>query len=216
ILEYDAQKHWLYVVRVGETDDEAGTLQIYDPDTQKVLLKYPVGLTPTDLVFDDTFVYISAFDSDMIAVIDKDDFSVQKIKTGKKPFKMALLDDTLYVINHNDNSLQVFGKKPGTYPLPYPGRPDNIVCAANRIIITSHTPDALHILSYAPDKNAFELVHKEEYPYGETTVDTDNSAFYLRGQFGDSIFEINQIKQDRNGRLWITDYLAGKLYIISK
>lgn len=215
ILKYDAQKHWIYIVRVGEIDNEAGSLQIYDLAAQKVLLKYPVGLTPTDLVFDDTFIYITAFDSDMIAVIDKDDFSVHKIKTGEKPFKMALLGRDLYVINHNDNSLQVFGKEPGTYPLPYPGRPDNIFAAGSALIITAHSPEALYILSFSPVKKSFELIHKEVYPYGETTVDTDNSAFYMRGQFGDGIFEINQIKQDRKGRLWVTDYLAGKLFIVS-
>ncbi|MCX6578925.1 MAG: hypothetical protein NT166_01920 [Candidatus Aminicenantes bacterium] len=214
ILKYDARKHWLYIVRVGETDDEPGSLQIYDLAAQKVLLKYPVGLSPTDLVFDETFIYISAFDSDMIAVVDKDDFSVQKIRTGKKPFKMAILDSALYVINHNDNSLQVFGKEPGTYPLPYPGRPDNICDAGGAVIITAHSPEAFYILSFSPVTKSFETVHKEMYPYGETTVDTDNSAFYLRGQFGDGIFEINQIKQDRKGRLWVTDYLSGKLFII--
>jgi hypothetical protein len=215
ILKYDGQKNWLYIVRVGETDDEAGSLQIYDPASQKILLKYPVGLTPTDLVFDETFIYISAFDSDMITVIDKDDFSVQKMKTGKKPFKMGLLNNTLYVINHNDNSVQIFGKNPCGYQIPYPGKPDNIFCTPDSIIITSHMADALHIVSFSPEEYIFELLHREEYPYGETTVDTDNSAFYLRGQFADGIFEINQIKQDRKGRLWVTDYLSGKLFIIS-
>ena len=216
ILKYDAQKNWLYIARVGETDDEAGLLQIYDLTSQKILLKYPVGLNPTDLAFDETFIYITAFDSDIIAVVDKDDFSVQKIRTGKKPFKMTLLGNTLYVINHDDNSLQVFGKEPGTYPLPYPGRPDNIFNAGGALIITAHSPETFYILSFSLDTKSFETIHKETYPYGETTVDTDNSSFYMRGQFGDGIFEINQIKQDRKGRLWITDYLSGKLFIISK
>lgn len=216
ILKYDAQKHWLYIVRVGETDDEAGSLQIYDLAAQKVLLKYPVGLTPTDLVFDDTFIYITAFDADTIALVDKDDFSVHKIKTGEKPFKMVLLGRDLYVINHNDNSLQVFGKESGTYALPYPGRPDNLCDAGGTLIITAHSPEAFYILSFSPDTKSFATIHKEVYPFGETTVDTDNSSFYLRGQFGDGIFEINQIKQDRKGRLWVTDYLSGKLFIISK
>jgi DNA-binding beta-propeller fold protein YncE len=215
ILKYDAQDHRLYIVRVGETDDEAGILQIYDLASQKVLLKYPVGLSPTDLVFDDMFIYITAFDSDTIAVVDKDDFSVHKIKTGEKPFKMALMGRDLYVINHDDNSLQVFGKEPGTYPLPCPGRPDAIFDAGGSLIITAHSPEALNILSFSPASKSFETIHRQMYPYGETTVDTDNSSFYLRGQFGDGIFEINQIKQDRKGRLWITDFLSGKLFIVS-
>jgi DNA-binding beta-propeller fold protein YncE len=214
ILKYDENKHWLYIVRLGETDEEPGILQIFDPETRKVLLKYPTGLTPTDLVFDNNTLYISNFDSDTIAAINKDDFSVQKLKTGRKPFKLALLNNTLYCINHNDNTLQSFGKEANIYPLPYPAKPSNLFSTGSQLIITAHTEDALHILSFCPREKSFKPVHKEVYPYGETTVDTNNSAFYLRGQFADGIFEINQIKQDKKGRLWITDYLSGKLFII--
>jgi len=217
ILKYDKKRHWLYIARVGEADEEPGILQIFDPESKKILLKYPSGLTPTDLVFDEDFIYIANFDSNTITTVKKDDFSVQKFKTGEKPFKLAPLKNTLYVINHNDNSLQAIeaGKEIKTYSLPYPGNPGNLFSTGKNLIITSHTPDALHILSFNPDNESFQLLHKEFYPYGETTVDTNNSAFYLRGQFADGIFEINQIKQDKKGRLWITDYLSGKVFIIS-
>ncbi len=218
ILEYDEKRHWLYIVRVGETDEEPGILQIFDLDSHKILLKYPTGLTPTDLVFDEDFIYIANFDSNTITSVKKDDFPVQKIKTGERPFKLAHLNNTLYVINHNANSLQAIKgeKEIKTYSLPYPGNPDNLSSTGKNLIITSHSTDALHILSFSPGKESFRLVHKEVYPYGETTVDTNNSAFYLRGQFADGIFEINQIKQDKKGRLWITDYLSGKLFIITR
>jgi len=216
ILKYDVDRHWLYIVRIGETDKEQGILQVFDLKTQKILLKYPTGQTPTDLVFNDTTIYIANFDSDSIAAVNKDDFSVQKLKTGKKPFKLALAGKTLYCINHNDNSLQAFGQGAGTYPLPFPGKPGNLFSSGNKPVITSHSSEALHILLFNPEKKSFELIHKEEYPYGETTVDTNNTAFYVRGQFADGIFEINRIKQDNNGRLWITDYLSGKLFIVSE
>jgi hypothetical protein len=219
LLEYDPQRHWLYIVRVGETDDEPGTLQILDLETQKTLLKYPTGRTPTDLVFDDSFVYIADFDSDTVTAVKKDDFSVQKFKTGKKPFKLAAVNDTLYCINHNGRSLQAFGKEPGTFPLPFPQesvKPSNLFGTGSALIVTAHAPDALYILSFSPAEKTFTLIHKEIYPFGETTVDTDNSAFYLRGQFGDGIFELNQIKQDKTGGFRVTDYLSGKLFIISK
>jgi DNA-binding beta-propeller fold protein YncE len=216
ILKYDKKRHRLYIVRVGETDEEIGILQIFDPDSHKILLKYPTGLTPTDLVFNEDFIYIANFDSNTITTVKKDDFSVQKIKTGQKPFKLALLNNTLYCINHNDNSLHAIEdeKEIKTYSLPYPGKPGNLFCTGKKLIITGHTSGALHILSFCPEKKSFQLVHKEVYPYGETTVDTNNSAFYLKGQFADGIFEINQIKQDKKARIWITDYLSGKLFII--
>ncbi|NIM15582.1 MAG: hypothetical protein GTO45_26695 [Candidatus Aminicenantes bacterium] len=216
ILKYDENRHWLYIVRVGETDGEPGILQIFDPETRNILLKYPCGLTPTDLVFDNNTIYIANFDSNTIAAVNKDDFSVQKLKTGQKPFKLALVNNTLYCINHNDNSLQSFQKETNTYPLPYPGKPGNLFSTGKRLIITSHTSSALYILSFHPREKSFKLVHKEVYPYGETTVDTNNTSFYVRGQFADGIFEINQIKQDKKGRLWITDYLSGKLFIFSE
>lgn len=219
LLEYDPQRHWLYIARVGETDDEPGTLQILDLETQKTLLKYPTGRTPTDLVFDDSFVYIADFDSDTVTAVKKDDFSVQKFKTGEKPFKLAVVNNTLYCINHNGRSLQAFGEEPGAFPLPFPQesvKPSNLSGTGSALIVTSHAPDALYILSFSPAEKTFTLIHKEIYPFGETTVDTDNSAFYLRGQFGDGIFELNQIKQDKTGGFRVTDYLSGKLFIISK
>jgi hypothetical protein len=58
------------------------------------------------------------------------------------------------------------------------------------------------------------LLHQANYPYGDTRFDTRNVSFYLNGQFGDAIFSITQGKTDQEGRLWITDFLSGKLFII--
>jgi DNA-binding beta-propeller fold protein YncE len=215
ILKHDSQNHCLYIARVGERDEEPGILQIYDLKSGAVLLKYPTGKTPTDLVFDASTIYISNFDSDTVTAVNKTDFSVQKLKTGEKPFKLALLDNVLYCLNHNGQSLQAFGGDTKTYPLPFPARPSALFASNSRLIVTAHTANTLYILSFSPAEKTFTLLHKEDYPFGETTVDTDNSAFYLRGQFGDGIFELNRITEDKAGRLWITDYLSGKLFIIS-
>ncbi len=216
ILKYDEDKNWLYIVRVGESNAEPGILQIYDLAGKKLKLSYPTGLTPTDLIFDGENIYIANFDSDTVTAVAKEDFSVQRYKTGEKPFKLALLGNDLYCINHNGKSLQVFKKAGGsqTYPLPHEGKSDNIFANQDKLIITGHSESTLYIDSFDPKSQSFETIHKSEYPFGETTVDTDNSSFYLRGQFGDGIFELNQIKQDKRGRLWITDYLSGKLFII--
>jgi DNA-binding beta-propeller fold protein YncE len=216
ILEYDPGTHWLYIARLGETNDEPGILQIYDINKEKTILTYPTGLTPTDLVFDDSFVYVANFDSDTIKAVGKKDFSIQTLNTGHKPFKLALLNNTLYCINHNDNTLQAFsnGKTTGTYPLPFPGKPSTLFSSGTELIITGHTAEALYIFTFHPTKKAVRQIHKESYPFGETSVDTDNSSFFIRGQFADGIFELNQVKQDKKDRLWISDYLSGKLFII--
>lgn len=216
ILEYDKNKNWLYIVRVGERDTDRGIFQIFDLKSKTELLKYPVGMTPTDLVFNEKKIYISNFDSDTVAVVDKVDFSVQKIRTGKKPFKLGLLNDNLYILNHQDNSLQVLGPDPTVFAIPFKGKPDNLFCKDREIIIASHNPKEFDVINFSPQKKNFSLIFSEDYPYGETSVNTNNTAFYVRGQFGDALFEINQIKMDKKGRIWITDYLSGKLFIVEK
>lgn len=214
IVKYDESRHWLYVVRLGETNEEPGILQIVDLNTKKTLLKYPVGLTPTDLVFDDKTIYISNFDSDTVTAVTKSDFSVQRFDTGEKPFKLAFLESELYCLNHNGNSLQSLTGNGKTYPLPFSGKPSQLFSTGKKLIITGHTADAFYIFSYAPSSASIKPVHKSSYPYGETTVDTDNTAFYVRAQFADAIFELNRIEQDASNRVWITDYLSGRLYIL--
>jgi hypothetical protein len=38
----------------------------------------------------------------------------------------------------------------------------------------------------------------------------------MTGQFGDAVFELNRMKTASDGRLWITDFLSGKLFILEK
>ncbi len=214
LLKYDEKKHWLYIVRVGETNHEPGIIQIYDLTTKKILFKSPVGLTPADLVFDETTIYIANFDDNNITLIDKNNFSIKNMATDAKPFKLTQLNGTLYCLNHNGNTLQAFvnGTNTGTWPVP--GQPANLFATDTRLFMTSHTPDALTILVFEPDKKTMTTIHKESYPYGETTLDTDNTSFFMRGQLADGIFQANQLARDKEGRIWITDYLAGKVFII--
>jgi len=218
ILAYDRAKDWLYIARLAENEGQPGIFQVVDLSTRKVIFRYPTGLNPADLVFDGARVYIANFDSDTVTVIDKTEWTVEKRKTGRRPLKLALAGKTLYCLNHGDNALQEMGAsgQTQTISLPTPGQPGNIFLAGDDLIITSHSRDTLSILAYSLKERSFTVMHQEKYPYGETTFDTDNSAFYQRGQFSDDLFEINRIKLDGQGRLWITDYLSGKLFIISR
>ncbi len=217
ILAYDGAKEWLYVARVAEHEGERGIFQVVDLKTGKTIFRCLVGRNPTDLVFDDARVYIGNFDSDSLSVFDKEEFTIGKIKTGRHPLKLAVGENRIYCLNHSDNSLQeiIWGGDSRVMPLPVPGKPGNIFKAGGNLVITSHTSEAFYILAYSLRGGSFTVIHKEEYPYGETTFDTDNSAFYLRGQFGDALFEINRLKIDNRGDTWITDYLSGKLFIVS-
>ena len=64
-------------------------------------------------------------------------------------------------------------------------------------------------------KHDFELLHREDYPFGDTGMDTGNVSFYVRGQFGDALFDLSRSIVDMEGRLWISDFLSGRILIIS-
>ncbi len=214
ILKYDSDHHWLYMVRVGERDDEAGVLQVLDLNSRKVLFRCPVGLTPVGLAFNRKRIAVGNFDSNSITVVNKADFSITRLETGEKPLDLIYRGDELVVINHQERTLQFPGGDSVKYPLPGPGRPDGLFDSGKELILTSHSSDRLQIHSFSVQSRTFHLIHEERYPYGETSFDTNNTAFFVRGQFGDGLFRINRILQDSQGCLWISDFLSGKLFII--
>jgi hypothetical protein len=83
-------------------------------------------------------------------------------------------------------------------------------------VLTSHSENALFVVEFDPQTGSFSLLHKQEYPYGDTRFDTANVSFYVRGQFGDAVFYITEAKTDKEGRLWLTDFLSGKLFILER
>ena len=82
------------------------------------------------------------------------------------------------------------------------------------MIITVHNPRELKVIEFDPATEKFTTMHTFKYPYGEVGYDTNNNSFYLSGQFGDGIYELNKIKTDSQGRIWITDFLSGRLFMI--
>ncbi|MEN8153954.1 MAG: hypothetical protein ABFR75_08005 [Acidobacteriota bacterium] len=214
VLKYDEKKDILYIVKTGESDSDPGELLIINCSDNRLVRSVKAGITPTDLVFDEKFIYICNFDSDTITKIDKKDYSRKAEKTGRKPLKMAVSGRSLYILNHLDNTLQELGGKKGTYKIPFKGNPDNIKAKGDKLYISLHNSEKMFLISFDTKTHKFKKLVEHKYPYGETTFDTSNSAFYLRGQFGDSIYELTKIKFGKENRIWVTDYLAGKLFII--
>ena len=214
ILKYDRKMNRLYLVKVGESDDENGKLQIIDLTTRKMIKEMEVGLNPVDLYLNDKNIYVSNFDSNTISRIDKTSFETETMKTDKMPLKLAGMDSTIFVINHQSASLQQFGKKENKWKIPVEGRPDNLFAYDDKLIITVHNPRELKVIEFDPATEKFTTMHTFKYPYGEVGYDTNNNSFYLSGQFGDGIFELNKIKTDSQGRIWITDFLSGRLFMI--
>jgi DNA-binding beta-propeller fold protein YncE len=214
ILRYDPDLHRLYLVRVGERDEDPSILQVVDLGSRQVIARVVLGLTSTDLLFDDSAIYVANFDSKTVSAIDKRDFSARPIETGEGPLKLCSLNGRIFVVNHLEGSLQEIGG--GTYTLPGGGRPDNIFPWKDRIVVTSHSSESLFIEAFDPVSQSFELLHREDYPFGETGFDTANVSFYVRGQYGDALFELTRGVTDRSGRLWITDFLSGKLFMLGE
>ena len=213
ILRYDEASHLLYLVRVGETDDDPSVLQVIEPGSGKVLQRVEVGKTATDLAFDSKKIYVTNFDSGSLSVIDKSDFSVSEVEAGEQPLKLCACGSKVYAIDHAGNRLIEVG---GTsHELPNKGWPNNIFEWNGRLVITSHSSDRLQITSFDPGSGNFELLHSFDYPYGDTRFDSGNVSFYLRGQFGDALFSITRGKTDASGRLWISDFLSGRVFILS-
>jgi DNA-binding beta-propeller fold protein YncE len=214
LLAYDAASDWLLLARVGETDGDNGVLQVVEAKTGKLIHRQGVGITPTALAVDGEVIYVLNFDSDSLTVIRKADFSRRDLPCGRKPLRLALARGVPHVINHEDNSLSVLGEKPRTLRIPFPGRPDQIACIAGRLWITNHSDEELFLITFDPAAGKFSLRLREKYPYGEASFSGNNTSFYVRGQFGDCLYDLCKIRAGANGSVWISDFLAGKLFII--
>ncbi len=78
-----------------------------------------------------------------------------------------------------------------------------------------HQPQPQRALHHhlRPATAKFALQHRETYPYGETGFAGNNSSFFMRGQFGDCIYDLCQVRTGADGRVWVSDFLGGKVFI---
>lgn len=213
LITCDAGRDWLLIARAGERDGDNGVMQVIDAKTGKTIRRLEVGRTPTALAVNGENIYVLNFDSDSLTVIAKDDFSCRDVRCGRQPLKLALAGSIPFVINHGDNTLSELGEKPRTHRIPFPGRPDQAVWCQGQLWISSHSADELLIITFDPAAGKFSLRHREKYPYGESGFAGSNSSFFMRGQFGDCIYDLCQIRAGAGGSVWVSDFLAGKVVI---
>ncbi len=214
LLAYDEDNHWLCLARVGEKDPDNGVVQVIDLATAKVLKRLEIGATPTALAVDRENIYALSFDADRLTIIRKSDFACRDVACGRNPLKLALAGGIPYVINHGDNTLSELGPQPRVHRIPFPGKPDQIVGLENTLLITSHSANELRIMTFDLKTGKFSLLHCEKYPFGETSFAGNNSSFFVRGQFGDCLYDLCKIRTDAAKRIWVSDFLSGKLFII--
>ncbi len=216
ILKYDPGTERLYLVRIGEMDGDPSLLQMIDPKEAKVVERIPLRLTATDLLFDGDDIYVANFDSDTVTVIDKESLEVAGVRTDEKPLRLCRCAGRVYVINHIGNTIQEVRPDGRSFEIPFAGLPDNVFTWGDKAVITSHSEEGLSVVEFDPLAESFTTLHSYAYPYGDTRFDTGNVSFYVRGQFGDVLFAITQGRTDEAGRLWITDFLSGKLFILEE
>jgi len=216
LLKYDLEAGMLYLVRLGERDDEPSVLFVVDPASGEVAGTVELGLTATDIAFDEHSIYVSCFDSRSVSVIDKSDLFVESVETGAQPLRLLAAGGRVLAICHGDNTVAEIGGRGRPKGIPFDGRPDNIFEWDGAAVIASHSPDELCLLRYDPRRGRFTELLRHRYPYGDTSYDTDNVSFYVRGQFGDAVFDITRGITGSDGRLRVTDFLAGKIYVIGK
>ncbi len=217
LAAFDAGRDWLLIARVGEKDGDNGVLQVVDVKSGKTIRRLETGVTPTALALDRENIYIVNFDSDGLTVIRKDDFSRRDLRCGRQPLKVALAGGVPYVINHGDNTLSELGARIHHQRIPFPGAPDQVVSIGDTLLITSHAPDELFIIAFETKAKKFSLLHREKYPYGQVSFAGSNSSFFLRGQFGDCIYDLCQVRRDGWGSgdiVWISDFLSGRVFVL--
>ena len=217
ILKYDKQRNWLYIVKAAETESLSGYLQIIDVADRKQIKKIGVGPLPTDLYFDEKNIYVTNFKMNSVTKVAKEGGNVRVFPTGARPLKLAGLGKSVYCISHKDGMLEKIDKDGKEWKIPIDdAKPDNIYSDGKKLWITLHAKDALFIELFDPATEKFEMILRFAYPFGQTGFDHTNNSFYLSGQYADCIYELNRIKQDKKERLWVSDFLSGRLFIIEK
>ncbi|MFO7915000.1 MAG: hypothetical protein R6U43_04855 [Candidatus Krumholzibacteriales bacterium] len=229
VLEYDPKEGLLYLLKAGEKESGRSSVHIVDPDSGAETGKAYAGINGTGLVFDSDFIYVTNFGSGSITAVRKSDRDTTTIPAGGSPLRSCLGEDKLYVIDHTGNRLLVLEKNSAgqllsgraeagdilkSYNIPFSGMPDNILYSGGGPVITSHSGSRLAVLRFDPVDESFETLMEYDYPFGDVSLAGSNSSFYMSGQFGDAVFSLNRIAADSRNRLWITDFLAGKLFIL--
>ncbi|ROL62497.1 hypothetical protein D9V86_00420 [Bacteroidetes/Chlorobi group bacterium ChocPot_Mid] len=220
-LKYDEKENRLYLLKNAEKDEDPSVVHIINPDSNKVIKSVKVESVATALEFDDKYIYTANFGSNSVSMIDKKTYQVFNVKAGKSPLRLAKCAGKVYVLNHNSSDIMEVripevNRTNLTMKIPLEGKPDNFFNWNNKLITTFFNNDTLYITEINPEMKEFSVVQKINYTYGQTGLDDGNAAFYVKGCYGDVVPSLTKGIIDSKGSLWITDFLAGRVYLIEK
>jgi len=218
LLAWDRETDGLFLVRLGENPGDPGILQVISAADGKVLHRLKVGRTPVDLCVAGERAGICVFDEDCVLEVNKRDGTLYRKPVGKHPVGIRPFQGGFAVLCQGDRTLRLLHRTPArnrTVPIAAKGSPTGIFNLDGRIWITLHSANMLRLLRLNDHEKGFETVMEADYPYGRVTADTDNAAFFVRGQYGDCRYALSHMCRDKDGRVYLTDFLSGRLWIVS-
>ena len=216
LLACDVEANRLYSVKVGEKEEDPGLLHIFDLTTRKVIGRIKVGRAPVDLVFDAGSIYVANFSDQSVTVIDKSTLTGKTVAAAPQPLRFCALEGNLYLLSHSSRRLQKISAEGAEELLRLEALPSQLMAWRGQLVIAAFSANALFLYRYDPRQKTFGLLHMTDYPYGDTRFDSGNVSFYLQGQYGDALFDLIKGREDKEGRLWLSDFLAGKVYILEE
>ena len=217
----------LWVLRNGDRSGDKGMMHRVNPKLKTLVATYETGITPTDIAFLGDHALVCSFTDNKVTAVNSisDEASAEKVceinvgdgpiaiaadSSRKEAFVLNHLDSTLSMLGFKDNALQL--KK--TVQIPGGYKPGNIFLADGNLYISGHKSDRFVLYRFSPVTERLTAILTHSYSYGEVSFDQSNTAFANTAQWGDAIYRLNEFALDSKGRLWVTDYLSGKLWII--
>lgn len=216
ILSYDPERHYLYLVKIGENDADPSLLQVVDIAADSVIQRVPLGLTASGICDAGGKLYVSNFDSHSVSVVDKTTWTAETLPTGRQPLTLQASGGGVFVICHGDRTVERITGERWTKKIPNGGTPAGLFTWNETLIIASYGDKTLHITELDPARSKFMPLHESSFPYADTRFDTGNVSFYVRGQYGDAVFSLARAATDGEGRLWMTDFLSGRVFILER
>jgi len=217
LLAYDADYNRLYVVRTGESNSQPGVFQASDLKTRRVMQRLEGGRSPTDLLIDGKQICVVNYGSDTVTLIDRDNFLSAEIPVSPKPFRIAAFGDSILTLHHGDNSVVWHDRRTFAFQASMVpgGLPIDVCSRGKTALLATVSPAGLNLLALEQNRQTPEMIHRIEYPYGDVRFDSGNTAFFLSGEYGDSLYRSTALRADADGRFWVADFLSGRLFILT-
>ncbi len=219
VIRCDKEARALYLLRAGEKDTDPGVFLRVPLGAKKPDLRAATGRTPVDLAFDEKRILVADFDSDSLTVLDKKTGKTRRLPLAGRPLRLVRAAGAFWVLAHRGRTLtRLDGEtlKARSYPIPGKGLPDEAARVGGQVWVACHGPGRFELFAFDPAGGTFHRLATFPFPYGETNFDSGNASFYARGRFGDGIFHLCRIRPDGPDRVWVSDFLSGRVLVLEK